>query len=104
MKKNFTNQLKTFSAAIFLLVCQLAFAQTNQSLSIKDFAIWGGSANATLYNKDQGVFLKGSGIINGNIGSNHMVDIKEGTQLIGNIYSGNGIEIKGNGEIRGNTG
>jgi len=102
MKKNFLLRFRSYSAGFFLLFCQIAVAQNSQPLSIKDFAIWGGSANARQYNKDQGVFLKGSGIISGNIGSNHMVDIKEGTNLTGNIYSGNGIDIKGDGQIRGN--
>jgi hypothetical protein len=101
MIKNYPNHFKTFSAAIFLLVCQLAVAQSNQSLSIKDFAIWGGSSPAGVFLKDEGVFLKEGAIIKGNIGSNQQVLIKEKLLLFGSIYSGNGVSLKENTIIWG---
>ncbi len=102
MKKYFTLLIKSIFAGLLFIVIQPAFAQNTQSLSLKDFAIWGGSNPANNFNSKQGIFLKGGATITGNIGSNHFIDIKEKANLTGNIFSGNGIDIKANGQIRGN--
>ena len=102
MNTNFTHLIKVIFAGLFFTIIHPAFAQNTQSLSLKDFAIWGGSAKANQYNSNQGVFLNSGSVINGNIGSNHLIDIKERSNLTGNIFSGNGIDIKANGQIRGN--
>lgn len=65
--------------------------QTPVELKVKDFAIWGGSASTNAYNSSQGIFINNNAIIEGNIGSNHLVDIKNNLKLQGNIYSANRV-------------
>ncbi len=102
MKSYFNLLCKSFLGLIFLLNSHFLFAQNSQALSVRDFAIWGGSANAGQFNANQGVIIRSSGIIQGNIGSNHFVDLLNNVNLTGNIFSGNGINIGVNGQITGN--
>ncbi len=92
---------------VFLLICLVSAnqikAQTPQNLKITDFAVWGGGAAANPYNNTQGVFLDNKVTITGNIGSNHLVDIKGKSNIInGGIYSGNGVVLKNDNSIIGN--
>ena len=73
-----------------------------QTLKLTDFAIWGGSAATNSYNNTQGVFINNTANIEGNIGTNHLIDIKNNLTLKGNIYSGNRIFFKDYAKITGN--
>jgi hypothetical protein len=88
-------------ASLFLAFTQLTSAQTTPSLKLSDFAIWGGSGAATNYRSSQGVFLKEKATINGNIGTNHLIDIKERLNLTGNIFSGNAVSLKESATVTG---
>ncbi len=85
-------------ATYFLVAGAFAHAQT---LSIKDFAVWGGSSSATDFDKKQGVFIKSNTTIKGNVGTNHLVDVHLNFALTGNIYSGNGVDLKLFSRIKG---
>ena len=66
---------------IVLLICT-AQNLTAQNLKITDFAIWGGGAIPNPYNSAQGVFINNTVNIQGNIGSNHLVNISNNFTLI----------------------
>ncbi|MGI8582579.1 MAG: hypothetical protein ACR2KX_10290 [Chitinophagaceae bacterium] len=59
---------------IVLLTCSVQVVMA-QNLKLTDFAIWGGGALPTPYNSAQGVFISNTANIQGNIGSNHLVNI-----------------------------
>jgi hypothetical protein len=90
----------------FLLLCwvNIGKGQTPaaQNLKLADFAIWGGSASPDSYVSSQGVYIKIKASVQGNIGSNHLVEIKENFKLTGNIFSGNGVSLKPSAIITGN--
>jgi hypothetical protein len=90
----------------FLLIC-LVIISNNQSsaqtLRLQDFAIWGGSAATSPYNSSQGVVFNNSAIVLGNIGTNHLINVKNNLTVTGNIYSGNLISFSNNAKINGNT-
>ena len=75
--RNFTPALQKITCLLLLFfIVKTGYSQTT-TLKIKDFAIWGGSASANSYNSSQGVFIKEKATIQGNIGTNHVIDIKE---------------------------
>jgi hypothetical protein len=84
-----------------LLICNVQIV-TGQNLKLTEFAIWGGGASPGTYNSAQGVFLSNTVSIEGNIGSNHLVDIKNNIALQGNIYSGNRVVFGDFAKITGN--
>ena len=86
---------------LFICVAKIAQGQ-NPPLELKNFAIWGGGASPSPYISTQGVFIKNNVNIQGNIGSNHLVDIEINLTLTGNIYSGNRVFVKNNAAITGN--
>ncbi|HVG16382.1 MAG TPA: MBG domain-containing protein [Chitinophagaceae bacterium] len=94
-------QLRTaVSTLLLLLITQLLSAQ---NVKLSDFAIWGGGASPNPYNSAQGVFINNAANIQGNIGSNHLVDIKNNLVLQGNIYSSNRVLIGNTATITGNV-
>ena len=79
---------------LLLFVCVVKFVQGQTppvQLKITDFAVWGGSASPNTYNSAQGIFITNNANIEGNIGSNHLVNIGNNLILKGNIYSGNRV-------------
>ncbi len=86
---------------IVLLICT-AQNLTAQNLKITDFAIWGGGAIPNPYNSAQGVFINNNANIQGNIGSNHLININNNFNLTGNIYSGNRVIFADFAKITGN--
>ena len=86
---------------LFICVAKIAQGQ-NPPLVLKNFAIWGGGASPSPYISTQGVFINNNVNIQGNIGSNHLVDIQINLTLTGNIYSGNRVFVKNNAAITGN--
>ncbi|MDQ3683863.1 MAG: polymer-forming cytoskeletal protein, partial [Bacteroidota bacterium] len=84
-----------------LLICSVQVV-TAQNLKLTNFAIWGGGASPTTYNSAQGVFIGNTANIQGDIGSNHLVDIKNNLNLNGNIYSGNRVVFVDFAKITGN--
>ncbi len=84
-----------------LLICTVQVV-TAQNLKLTDFAIWGGVLPPNPYNSAQGVFINNTANIEGNIGSNHLVDIKSDLTLKGAIYSGNNVVFGNNATITGN--
>ncbi|MEP7108857.1 MAG: hypothetical protein ABI760_12765, partial [Ferruginibacter sp.] len=90
---------------LLLLTCVVKIAQSQNpalQLKIKDFAVWGGSASPNSYNNSQGVFIGNIVSIQGNVGSNHLVDAKNIFNVTGNIYSGNVVSLGNLGKITGN--
>ncbi len=90
---------------VFVLLCLGNFAKsqvTPQTLKLTDFAIWGGSASPDSYNSSQGILFENNVIIQGNMGSNHLIDVKNNFTLTGNIYSGNRISLVNNITVTGN--
>ena len=84
-----------------LLICTV-HTVTAQNLKLTDFAIWGGGATPNTYNSAQGVFINNTANIQGNIGSNHLIDVANDLTLKGTIYSGNNVVFKNNATITGN--
>ncbi len=84
-----------------LVICSVQVVAA-QNLKLTDFAIWGGGASPTPYNSAQGVFISNTANIQGDIGSNHFVDIKNNFTLTGNIYSGNRVIFADLAKITGN--
>lgn len=80
------------------IICK---AQTPQTLKLTDFAIWGGSASANSYNSSQGIFFENNVIIEGNMGTNHLIDVKNSFTLTGDVYTGNRVIFKNNVTITG---
>jgi hypothetical protein len=85
-----------------LLICGKQVV-TAQNLKLTDFAIWGGGALPNPYNSAQGVFIKNNANIQGNIGSNHLIDVKNNFTLKGNIYSGNSVGFGNGATITGDV-
>lgn len=98
--KKLSFHLARFLCTVFL-ICTVQ-SLTAQSLKLTDFAIWGGSASPNPYNSMQGVFINNTATIQGNIGSNHVVDIKNNFTLSGSVYTGNNVIFKNNATITGN--
>src|SRR6476619_3959140 len=73
-----------------------------QNLKLSDFAIWGGGASPNPYNNAQGVFITNNANIQGNVGSNHLINIANNLTLKGALYSGNNIIFGNNAIITGN--
>ena len=99
--------MRNFAFAFVNTVCAAlllfsSFQSTAQSLKLTDFAVWGGSASPSTYNSTQGVFIGNTVIIQGNIGSNHRVDVKNLFNITGNIYSGNIATFGNIGKVTGN--
>jgi cytoskeletal protein CcmA (bactofilin family) len=86
----------------FFLLIGLVKEATAQTLKIEDFAIWGGSAAASSYNSSQGVVLGTNTTIQGNVGSNHLIDAQSYFTLSGNLYSANAVTLGSNGKVTGN--
>ena len=100
--------MRNFTPAFSKLVCAaLFFCQANQSfaqtLKLTDFAVWGGSASTASFNNAQGVFIGNTVSIQGNIGSNHRVDVRNLFNLTGNIYSGNTVSFGNIGKVTGDV-
>ncbi len=98
---------KNFSFLFHRTICAVLLvfsvqALTAQNLKLTDFAIWGGGASPNPYNSAQGVLINNTSIIEGNIGSNHLIDIKNNFTLKGNIYSGNRVILNDFAKITGN--
>jgi hypothetical protein len=89
--------------ALNLLTTFQGFSQSGQTLSIKDFALWGGGAPANNYNPNQGVSIRNGSIINGNVGSNHFIQIRNTVRISGNVYSGNGVSFSVGTQTTGNV-
>src|SRR5687767_978285 len=87
MRKFLVSLFQIVPVLLLLLSFQNGFAQS--SLKLTDFAIWAGSAPATSYTNAQGVFVRNSAIIQGNVGSNHVLDFKNDVTITGNLHSGN---------------
>ncbi len=90
---------------LLLLTCIVKIAQAQTppvELKMKDFAVWGGGASPNPYNSVQGVFIKNTANIQGNIGSNHLIDIKNNLTLTGSIFSSNNVVFKDYAVITGN--
>lgn len=101
-KRLFTSG-KTSKIGLLLVV----FVTTLQSISaqqlkLKDFAIWGGSAPSTSLNKKQGVSIASRVNVTGNVGSNHMIEIKKEFTLKGNLFTGNTLSLGKGNEVTGN--
>ena len=90
---------------VFLLLIwgTIGKGQTTQTLRLTDFAIWGGSGPSNPYTNTSGVFITNAAKIQGNIGSNHLIDVKNDFKLKGNIYSGNIFNMKNNAKITGDV-
>src|SRR5215470_13150762 len=89
---------------VFLILCLAKIGKsqtTTQTLRLQDFTIWGGSAPANSYISSQGVVFNNSAVIQGNIGSNHLINVKNNLTVTGNIYSGNLISFTNNAKITG---
>src|SRR6266496_4858335 len=102
--RKFTSTLQK-PVYVFLLLFWVTISKsqtTAQTLKLTDFALWGGSTSANTYNSSQGVTINNTAIIQGNIGSNHLIDIKNNITVTGNIYSGNLISFKDYAKITGN--
>jgi hypothetical protein len=84
---------------LFIVIANLA---AGQQLDVKKFAIWGGGANPSSYNNNQGVFFSPNVKINGAIGSHHQVQSKGGLSITGDIVSGNQITIADSLNLKGN--
>ena len=97
---------KQYILFLFFLWATLnsVFSQNSatNTLSLRDFAIWGGSSNASQYNAGQNVSIRNNSLIEGNIGSNHFLTLGNNINLKGNIVSGNGVRLGINGRIEGN--
>lgn len=78
-------------------------AQSTEPLKLTDFAVWGGSASSGTYNSSQGVFIGNAVIVEGNVGSNHRIDVKNLFKLTGNLYSGNIVAFGNLGKVTGNV-
>ncbi|MGZ8524352.1 MAG: MBG domain-containing protein, partial [Chitinophagaceae bacterium] len=102
--RKFTWPLPKF-ICVLLLICLAKVGKSQAppvpTLKLTDFAIWGGSASPNSYNSTQRVYLKEKVSIQGNIGSNHIVEVKENFTLTGSILSGNGVSLKENTKITG---
>ncbi len=92
---------KVLCVCLLFAITRDAQSQT-QPLKLTDFAVWGGSASPNSYNSSQGVFLGNVVAINGNVGSNHLVDVKNLFSITGNIYSGNAVSFGNLGKVTGN--
>ncbi|HTE27493.1 MBG domain-containing protein [Flavitalea sp.] len=88
---------------LFSFFATISQGQTPIELRIKDFAVWGGSASPNSYNSSQGVFIGNAVSIQGNVGSNHLIDANNLFSISGNIYSGNIISLGNLGKITGNV-
>ncbi len=62
-----------------------------------------GSASPNSYLNTQGIFINNTAIIQGNIGSNHLIGIRNNLNINGSIYSGNVITFKDFAKITGNV-
>ena len=103
--QKFTLPLQKF-ICVLLLICLVKIGKSQspaQTLRLKDFAIWGGGATANPYNSTQGVFITNTVNIEGNIGSNHLIDIQNNFTLKGSIYSGNRVIFNDFAKITGNN-
>jgi hypothetical protein len=88
-------------ALIFLLKVGKSQTAPAQTLKLTDFAIWGGSASPNSYNSSQGIVFENNVIIQGNVGSNHLIDVLNNITLTGNVYSGNRVALKTNVTVTG---
>src|SRR5215470_11409115 len=89
---------------VIMLLCSAKITKSQiapQTLKLQNFAIWAGSAPTSPYNSSQGVIFNNSAVIQGNIGSNHLINVKNNLTLTGNIYSGNLISFTNNAKITG---
>ena len=103
MQKFTLPKLRIFHVFLLFCLANVANSQvTSQPLKLSDFAIWGGSASPTSYNSSQGILFENNVIIQGNIGSNHLIDVISNITLTGNIYSGNRVALKNNIAVTGN--
>jgi hypothetical protein len=86
-----------------LLICCLHSAQSQTLPNIKfiQYAIWGGSAAPNSYKKDSGVLFSNNAVIQGNIGSNHLIEAKNNVKITGSLYSGNLVILNNNAKITG---
>ena len=94
---------KVFYLVLLLCCVKIGKGQTLPSLKLTEYAIWGGSAAPNSYKKDSAVIFNNAAIIQGNIGSNHLIDIKNNLVLTGSLYSGNLIIFKNLAKITGNV-
>lgn len=85
-----------------LVTTLLVFAATSQQLKLKDFAVWGGTANPSSFNSTQGVFFSPGIKITGSVGSTQQVQGKDGLLIKGDIVSGNKIAFSDLNIIQGN--
>lgn len=97
MSNFYLRRLFFFFATFFSI-----YGATAQQLKVKDFAIWGGSSNASSYNKNQGVFFSSGIKITGSVGSTQQVQGKDGSFIKGDIVSGNSIGFSDLTVIQGN--
>jgi len=91
---------------LFLIIClaKIGTSQTAaQTLRLQDFTIWGGSAAANPYISSQGIVFNNTAVIQGNVGSNHLINVKNNLTITGSIYSGNLISFSNNAKITGNV-
>lgn len=95
--------LKRGVICVLLLIClgKIGYTQA-PTLKLSDFAIWGGSASSNSYNSTQGILFENNVIIQGNMGSNHLIDVTSNIAVTGNIYSGNRVVLKNNITVTGN--
>jgi subtilase family protein/type IX secretion system substrate protein/MBG domain-containing protein len=91
---------------LFLIIClaKIGKSQTTaQTLRLQDFTIWGGSAPANSYISSQGVVFNNTAVVQGNVGSNHLINVKNNLTITGSLYSGNLISFSNNAKITGNV-
>src|SRR5262245_34103552 len=103
MRKFTLSWQKACYVFMFLCLAEISKSQSAaQTLKLQDFTIWGGSAPTSPYNSSQGVAFNNTAVIQGNIGSNHLINVKNNLTVTGNIYSGNLISFTNNAKITGN--
>ena len=93
----------TKAISLLAIICfiQKCYGQNQQSPAITDFAVWGGSAASNSYNSSQSVVIGNNVTIQGNIGTNHLINAGTNLTVTGNIFSNNIVTLAGNGKIIG---
>jgi hypothetical protein len=94
---------KIFYLVLLLCCVKIGKGQTLPTLKFIQYAIWGGSASANSYKQDSGVVFNNTAKVQGNIGSNHLVDMRNNMTVTGSIYSGNLVIFKDYFKITGNV-
>src|SRR4029079_16623260 len=85
MRKHFTMITRLSSLTLLVFCLHSAQSQTLPTLKFIQYAIWGGSAAPNSYKKDSGVLFNNTSVVQGNIGSNHLIEAKNNLRITGSL-------------------